>query len=115
MAHRDELTKVASLNDIRLPERLKHSFSLGRHLRVAGHDVLPALVGEANRYAVDGIDNRQRFDRAASVVQSSTTTLYGRNAFGCTSRISSSSGFVIVGVGDPLETIFIVVTRRSQG
>src|SRR3954463_9039562 len=99
MADRQQLSEVTRRNHIRILKRLKHSRSFGCHLRMAAEDMLPTLIGKPNRDAIDGGDERHESRYATLDVQSRATTLYGRGAFGLTSRTSSRSGRVMVGVG----------------
>ena len=85
MADCQELPKVTRLNKIWCFNCLEHPVSLNYHLGMAVENVLPALRRQANRHATDRVDAHGVTDGVTSVVQSSTTTWYGRSAFGVTS------------------------------
>src|SRR5690348_8286888 len=87
----------------------QHALKFARHLGVAAHDVLPALVRQPNGHAVDGERSRHQPGHANLVFLPSTTTLYVRRGSGVTSWSRSRSGRVIVGVGVWIEDGLMVL------
>ncbi|HZO26089.1 MAG TPA: hypothetical protein VFH48_08855, partial [Chloroflexota bacterium] len=71
MTDGEQLSEVASLNEIWAFKRLNHPCSFRRHLRVPGDDVLPPLDRQPNAYAVDGYRDGHGSDHLPPVVQSS--------------------------------------------